>query len=234
MDNYILCIETSNKICSAALCDFRNHYYIKENFEPNSHSKYLTVYIQELFKHIKKLDQQLKAVAVSQGPGSYTGLRIGVSAAKGIAYALQIPLIAIDTLEIMTQGLIMEQEDLIKKAKFLIPLIDARRMEAYTEIFDSSGKSLSPVKNLILDQNSFKEFLNQGTVIFFGDATTKFKKISSHPNAIFIENFYPRSKFMIKLAVNKYNNHDFVDVAYFEPFYLKPFIPTTKPKDLLK
>ncbi len=233
MDNYILCIETSNKICSVALCDFNQNYIIKESLEPNSHSKYLTVFIQELFSQID-VSKQLKAVAVSQGPGSYTGLRIGVSAAKGIAYALQIPLIAIDTLEIMTQGLITKHKDLVEQAKFLVPLIDARRMEVYTEIFDNSGKSLSPVKNLILDQNSFQDLLNQGRVIFFGDGATKFKKVLTNQNAIFIENFYPRSNFMTKLAVNRYNNQDFADVAYFEPFYLKPFIPTTKPKQLLK
>ncbi len=233
MNNYILCIETSNKICSTALCDFNQNYIIKESLEPNSHSKYLTVFIQELFSQID-VPQQLKAVAVSQGPGSYTGLRIGVSAAKGIAYALQIPLIAIDTLEIMTQGLIMEHKDVAGQAKFLIPLIDARRMEVYTEIFDNSGKPLQPVKNLILDQNSFQDQLKQGKVVFFGDGATKLKNILQHPNAIFIENFYPRSNFMVKLAVNKYNTQDFADVAYFEPFYLKPFIPTTKPKELLK
>lgn len=232
MEKFILCIETSNKICSVALCSETGKVILKENIEPNSHSKYLAVYIEELLKKLKNKKQQILAIAVSEGPGSYTGLRIGVSTAKGLAYGLDKPLIAIPTLDIMVQA-VLNTEKLVSKVSFLVPMIDARRMEVYTGVFDLTGKQIKPTTNLILTEDSFSEFLKE-KVAFFGDGAKKFIDLTANNNAIYIADIYPRAQFMSTLAFEKYDKQDFVDVAYFEPFYLKPFIPTTKPKPLVK
>ncbi len=232
MDKYILCIETSNKICSVALCSNNDKIILKENLEPNSHSKYLTVYIEELLKDLDDKNKQIIAIAVSQGPGSYTGLRIGVSTAKGLAYGLGKPLIAIPTLDIMVQA-VLNSNELPKDVEFLVPMIDARRMEVYTGIFDLSGEQIMKTTNIILTKESFSELLGH-KVAFFGDGAKKFVDLINTPNAIYIPGIYPRAQFMKRLAFDKLSKKEFVDVAYFEPFYLKPFIPTTKPKPLIK
>jgi tRNA threonylcarbamoyladenosine biosynthesis protein TsaB len=231
MDRYFLCIETSGKVCSAALCSQSGECIQKESYEPNSHSKYLTVYIEQLLKPLEDKKTQLLAIAVSQGPGSYTGLRIGVSAAKGLAYALDLPMIAVDTLKIMLLTLKAQNPTIFEQAEFYVPMVDARRMEVYTAIFDKNMQILQPGTNLILDEESFQEFLSQGKVVFFGDGMEKFKPlVSDHPNALFVSDIYPLARYMFDEVKQKYEAKDFVDVAYFEPFYLKPFIPTTKPK----
>ncbi len=227
----ILNIETSKSVCSVALSTEEKIIAQKVSYDNNSHSKVLATFIDEIFKQQKIKPQQLKAVAVSEGPGSYTGLRIGTSTAKGLTYSLGIPMIAIDTLKIMCVNLLEKQEttpDMV-----LCPMIDARRMEVYTAFYDYQLEKMSEISNLIIDEHSFETVLQYKKIIFFGDGASKCKSTLVHQNAIFIDEVFPLAENMIKLSFEKFKNNDFVDVAYFEPFYLKPFIATI-PKDKLK
>ncbi len=232
MDTYFLCIETSSKVCSAALCN-EDRIIVQDSYEPNSHSKYLTVFIEKLLENLQDKKQQLRAIAVSEGPGSYTGLRIGVSAAKGLAYSLDLPMIAVGTMDIMVRAF-LDQNKEITDFDLIIPMIDARRMEVYTATFDKNANKISQVTNLILNQDSFKDLIDKQKTVFIGDGAEKFSKLVRHPNAYFVPDIFPHAKYMFELAKQKYEQQDFADVAYFEPFYLKPFIPTTKPKPLLQ
>jgi len=220
----ILAIETSTKVCSVALGNKQGIKDFKASYEENSHSKYLTVFIEELLKNNGITVDDLDAIAVSEGPGSYTGLRIGVSAAKGLAYAKDKPMIAVDTLLTMVLEVLNNHNNLIDSETLLIPMIDARRMEVYHAVFDAKGNKLTQTTNLIVDQNSFSQQLDKGKVVFFGDGAAKCKDVIKHENAIFIDNINPLATNMIKPACEKLQNKDFVDVAYFEPFYLKPFV----------
>ena len=190
-----------------------------------SHAEKLHEFINEVVETSQIKLSDLSAVAVSKGPGSYTGLRIGVSAAKGLCFALSIPLIAINTLESLACSI-------SKKEGFIIPLLDARRMEVYTSVFDFSRKQLENVSAKIIDENFFLEFLDQGEVYFLGDGAEKCKNIITHKNANFIESKFPSANEMSKLGYDKYKKNDIEDVAYFEPFYLKDFI-AIKPKRVL-
>ena len=231
---YFVAIETSGSVCSMALFDTQGEVITEECWEPNSHSKYLTVKIEELFsRYIQDKERQILAIAVSEGPGSYTGLRIGVSTAKGLAYALDKPLIAVPTLAIMVENVLRTHKEQVKEALYLMPMIDARRMEVYTQVFDSKGLAQTEVTNLILDKDSFGDYLAKGKVVFFGSGARKFASIIDHVNALFIEGIEPLARFMYPFIRERFDRDKFEDVAYFEPFYLKPFIPTTKPKDLL-
>ena len=219
----ILLIETATKKCSASL-SLNNKIIanIEELDEQYSHSEKLTVFIEKLFINQDISIYDLDAVAVSKGPGSYTGLRIGVSTAKGICYSLGIPLISVSTLKSMTYGVIANMQ-----AELYCPMLDARRMEVYTAFYDKSLTEFRGEKADIIDKNSYKLEL-KNTVLFFGDGANKCKKIIQNDNAIFIDNIYPSSRDMLKLANHKYNIKDFEDVAYFEPFYLKNFIAGKK------
>lgn len=166
-----------------------------------------------------KVLSDLDAVAVSMGPGSYTGLRIGVSSAKGICYGNNIPLISIPTLESMA----LNQK---QKGDILIPMLDARRMEVYAKIFDGNLKELRKTEAEIIDENSYAEFLEKGKVLFFGDGAPKCKDVIKNENALFIDGVFPSAREMGPLAEEKFRNSDFEDAAYFEPFYLKDFIAT--------
>ena len=220
----ILNIETSTKNCSVALGRqgklLDSIDYMEEGY---SHAEKLHVFIDRLLKQNNLSLQDLSAVAVSKGPGSYTGLRIGVSAAKGLAYGLEIPLIAISTLEHMAHQ--------IKDEKgFIIPLIYARRMEVYSAVFDENHQKIRETKAEIIDQNSFQEYLDRNKVFFIGDAVNKVQEVIKHPQAVFISGSYPSAKEMAALSHKKFLEKDFADTAYFEPFYLKDFIVTRKKK----
>lgn len=228
----ILNIETSAEVCSIALSKDGKLIDKRESYEPNSHSRLLTIFIEDLFKTNKIDFKDLKAIAVSEGPGSYTGLRIGVSTAKGLAYSLGIPLIAIDTLQIMSQGVLSSGLDIENLNPVLCPMIDARRMEVYTAFYDIELNKISETTNLIIDKYSFQTPLQYRPIVFFGNGAEKCKKVITHPNAIFIDNINALAKNMISLSYEKFKNNNFVDVAYFEPFYLKPFIATV-PKNKL-
>jgi len=214
----ILCIETTTTNCSVAVsADSRLLSLCEDNSNSYSHAEKLHVYIQNALAEAGIQKNRLDAVAVSKGPGSYTGLRIGVSAAKGLCFALDIPLIATDTLQALSMQI--ESPD-----GYIVPMTDARRMEVYTAVFDQNHQAVSPIQALVLQEDSFVDFLQQSKVYFLGNGSDKFKSICNHPNAIFIENKLPSAKEMGILAEEKYKKSDFENVAYFEPYYLKDFI----------
>jgi tRNA threonylcarbamoyladenosine biosynthesis protein TsaB len=214
---YILNIETATKNCSVALAKDGETILCKEIAELGySHAEKLHVFIKEIVDEAGIELSNLSAVAVSQGPGSYTGLRIGVSTAKGLCYALDVPLIAIDTLTSLSNQVLF-QDGLI------IPMIDARRMEVYSAIFNSKNEMLREVKAEVLTEDSFSDFLE--TVYFIGDSNEKAKSVLTKSNFVFLDEFYyPSAKEMSELSFLKFQNSDFVDVAYFEPYYLKDFM----------
>jgi tRNA threonylcarbamoyladenosine biosynthesis protein TsaB len=214
---YILNIETATKNCSVALAIDGETISCKEIAELGySHAEKLHVFMDEIIKEAGIEWSNLGAVAVSQGPGSYTGLRIGVSAAKGLCYALNIPLIAIDTLTSLAY-------QVSNKDGIIIPMIDARRMEVYSAIFNSKNEMIREVKAEVLTENSFDDFLE--TVYFIGDSNEKAKTILTKSNFVFLDQIcYPSAKEMSQLSFRKFQNNDFVDVAYFEPYYLKDFM----------
>lgn len=227
----LLNIETSAQVCSVCLSKDGKVIEMRENQDGKSHATSLTPYIEEIFNSCEYTLKDIDAVVISKGPGSYTGLRIGVSTAKGICYALNKPLIAINTLKSVCNGLI-QNNDLDKKALF-VPLIDARRMEVYSAIFDFDLNEKREIKAEIIDENSFDEFLTDQKVYMFGDGAEKCKNIIHHENAEFVDDILPSSAYLIELAELAFKQKDFVDVAYFEPFYLKDFIATIPKKKLL-
>ncbi|MGB0881673.1 MAG: tRNA (adenosine(37)-N6)-threonylcarbamoyltransferase complex dimerization subunit type 1 TsaB [Vicingaceae bacterium] len=222
----ILGIETSTKICSVAVSDGEKLLALKEEGGAYSHSEKLTVFIQEVLDKAKIDLASIDAVAVSKGPGSYTGLRIGVSVAKGLCYALNKPLIAVDTLQAMAKNPALS-------ADLFCPMIDARRMEVYTALYDSNNKAVVPISAKIIDENSFSDELAKHRIVFFGDGAEKCAAVlDTNSNAIFSEQGLPSAVFVNQIALEKFNQKQFEDVAYFEPYYLKDFVGTT-PKKLL-
>ncbi|GAF04420.1 tRNA (adenosine(37)-N6)-threonylcarbamoyltransferase complex dimerization subunit type 1 TsaB [Saccharicrinis fermentans] len=232
----ILSLETSTKVCSVCLSNNSTILAKKELFEANSHATHLTVFIQDLFKSLPDLSiQDIDAVAVSSGPGSYTGLRIGVSVAKGICYALNKPLIAITSLECLAQAVI-NHPDLADKTKpdtLYCPMIDARRMEVYTALFDTKLKLVEKINAKIIDETSYQAILHHHHIVFLGDGAEKCKETIVHPNALFLDAQAPLASNMVLLAHRKFEESDFEDTAYFEPFYLKDFVATTPKKKVL-
>jgi tRNA threonylcarbamoyladenosine biosynthesis protein TsaB len=219
----ILSIETSTPVCSAALSRNGELIDVRESFDEKSHATSLTIFIQELFDQNGFKPSDIDAVAVSEGPGSYTGLRIGVSVAKGLCFGLNKPLIAIDTLKAMA---LMASDKIENKPKYYCSMIDARRMEVYTALFDANFQKTEETRALIIDSDPFPEMLSQHTVAFFGNGSDKCRTIIDSSNAIFIGNIYPSAKYMGVLAFEAFQKAEFRDVAYFEPFYLKDFVAT--------
>ena len=227
----ILNIETATSVCSVALSCDGLILSSKESNEQNSHSSLITIFIEQVLKESEINIENIDTVAISKGPGSYTGLRIGVSTAKGLCYALDKPLISIGTLQSMAFGLLKYPEiQELKQNILFCPMIDARRMEVYAAIYDTSNVEVREVRAEIIDENSFSEYLQNSKVVFFGDGANKCKEtLSGHPNAIFIDNVLASLFNMAELGGQKYLNSQFEDLAYFEPFYLKDFI-AGKPK----
>lgn len=222
----ILGIETATRICSVALAKGDNVIALRESSVANTHAENISVFIQQVMDESGLPFADLDAVAVSKGPGSYTGLRIGVSSAKGICYAGDTPLIAVNTLQAMALGMSHDKREDV----FYCPMIDARRMEVYASIFDIQNKIIRETKAEIIDKDSFSEFLKSNKVYFFGDGAPKCKEVlGEKPNAIFIEDFQPSAKYITSIAMQKFKNDQFEEVAYFEPFYLKDFV-AGKPK----
>ena len=228
----ILCIETATGICSAALCDEQGVISVHDARQGMSHAAQLTVIIGKLLSEASITAASLDAVAVSKGPGSYTGLRIGVSAAKGIAYGAGVPLIGINTLEAMCYGWLGKNTLPPSEAVLLCPMIDARRMEVYNALFRPDGTFARETSADIIDESSYKEVLEKNTIIFFGNGAGKCKDTISHPNAVFYDNFTLTASYLQVPSVKAMKNGQFEDVAYFEPYYLKEFIATT-PRKLL-
>lgn len=214
---FILNIETATKNCSVSIAKNGETIVCKEIAEEGySHAEKLHVFIEDVIAEAKITVQDLSAIAVSQGPGSYTGLRIGVSAAKGLCYALSIPLIAVDTLQsLASQANVTEGR--------IIPMLDARRMEVYSEIFTSDLKIERKIEAEIITEESFKDYT--GLVYFVGDCAEKCKPVLTNENFVFLEDIkYPSASAMSKISYDKYQKSDTVDVAYFEPYYLKDFM----------
>ena len=218
----ILCIETATRACSVALGRNGIVAALKESIdEKHSHSENLTLYIEEVCRQAGIQLKNIDAVAVSKGPGSFTGLRIGVSAAKGLCYALNKPLIAVNTLQAMAAG----QTSLsIDQTTLLCPLLDARRMEAYCAVYDMKLTEVKTTSAEIITSGSFADLLSKNKVLFFGDGAEKCKSIILHPNAEFLDNIFPSAANMIALAEKRFGEKQFEDTAYFEPFYLKDFV----------
>ncbi len=223
----ILHIETSTNVCSVALSEGRNCLFSKSNDEGMNHAALLSVYIAEVLEVLKTTTKQLDAIAVSSGPGSYTGLRIGVSTAKGLCYGLDIPLISVSTLQVLAAPAIKSAEQ--GEKMLFCPMIDARRMEVYTAFFNAGNEMIREVSADVITSDSYVELLANQPVYFFGNGAEKCKFTLTHPNARFIDGLVPLAENMIPLAERAYAEKQFVDVAYFEPFYLKEF-QTTAPK----
>lgn len=228
MENIILLIETSTDCCSVAVCEGENILAKREGSEPRIHAAMTAPFIKEVLEEARIEAWEIDAVAVSEGPGSYTGLRVGVSTAKGFCFGLSKPLIGIDTLEILAYAGLNHS---CKPAR-IVPFIDARRMEVYCAVFDHNGVKLSKTQAVILDENSFSDILSEGPVLFIGTGTDKFKSICPSPNAFFMECF-PLAENMAKAASEAYENKEFKDTAYFEPFYLKQFTPGISKRNIL-
>jgi len=220
----ILHIETATQVCSVALSDEGKLPGLKESSEKNSHSATVTVFIDEVMKAAGMAYGELDAVAVSMGPGSYTGLRIGVSTAKGICFAVDKPLIGISTLQSMAAG--MQAFVTPGIPTLLCPMIDARRMEVYNALYNTDLGVFREIRADIIDEGSFSDELSKFRILFAGDGAAKCKPVlGHHPNAVFIDDFQVSATHMIRLAEEKFSQAEFEDVAYFEPYYLKDFIP---------
>ncbi|MBW3470147.1 tRNA (adenosine(37)-N6)-threonylcarbamoyltransferase complex dimerization subunit type 1 TsaB [Arthrospiribacter ruber] len=225
----ILSIETATSVCSVALHENDRLLALSEISSPNSHGKMIMPMIDEIFDIAKIDKREIDAVAVSSGPGSYTGLRIGVSTAKGFVFALGVPLIEVNTLEGLAQQV---TECDIRQGSVIIPLLDARRMEVYCSVYSYDLKELSPTEALDIDQATFSNWLEKGEVIFVGDGSDKLRQVLNHSNAFF-PGFVNTAKSIGKIAFRKFNQKEFVDLAYFEPNYLKEFIALKSTKNPL-
>jgi tRNA threonylcarbamoyladenosine biosynthesis protein TsaB len=221
----ILCLETATPVCSVALNDGCCTLALRETEGQNAHSEKITNFIREAMETAGVDYRQLDAVAVSKGPGSYTGLRIGVSTAKGICYAADVPLMAIDTLEAMAHGMKEKLGSQLAENDLLIPMIDARRMEVYAAVFDARLNKIEDTAALVIDENAFEDLRKDHRLWLFGDGAPKLSKVfENQTNITIIDGFKPSAAYMRNLADKALREHDFVDVAYFEPFYLKDFI----------
>lgn len=227
----ILHIETSTKVCSVALSEDGKLIYHHEDFEGPSHSETCGVYVDEALSFANSHAIPVDAVAVSMGPGSYTGLRIGVSLAKGVCYGRALPLIAVPTLKVLCVPILLGKEELPEDA-LLVPMIDARRMEVYSAVYDRALKEVRSIQADVVTAASYLEYLERGPVYFFGNGATKCREVIQHSNAHFIDGIHPLAKNMFPLAERSMHLRDFQDVAYFEPYYLKEFV-AIKSKPLL-
>ncbi len=222
----ILNLETATTACSVSLSKDGELLGLKEINGDYSHAENLTVFIEDVFKQANLKLQDVDAIAVSQGPGSYTGLRIGVSTAKGLCYSLDKPLIAVDTLQHIALSVITNLKSQILNLNTLFcPMLDARRMEVYCAIYDININCVMQTSALIIDENSFADTLKENTIYLFGDGAAKCREVlSANKNVFFMDDIFPSAKNMITLSEKAYNNKQFEDVAYFEPFYLKDFL----------
>lgn len=220
----ILNIETSTSVCSVALASDGIVLFEKASFDGPSHAALLGVYVEEALIVLKEKVLRLDAVAVSSGPGSYTGLRIGVSVAKGLCFGFGIPLISIPTLRLMASRAILQSG--VAAGSLFCSMLDARRMEVYAAIYTSDLEVVRETSADIVDADTYASFLEQGNVCFFGNGAAKCKEIIASPNASFIDDIHPLATDMVPLSQKAFEANAFEDVAYFEPFYLKEFQAT--------
>ncbi len=214
----ILYLETSSKNCSVAISDGDKLLCVCEEVSENyKQSESLHTFVEWALEGAKLFMKDIEAVSLGKGPGSYTGLRIGAASAKGFCYGLKIPLVAVNSMESMIELFLGQNYDLV------IPLVDARRMEVYTAVYDgNSGEEILPTEAKILDEYAFKEFKDK-KILFVGDGAAKAKDILQLPNAEFKTDIYPSAQYLVKKTLEKIQNKEFEDIAYFEPFYLKDF-----------
>ena len=221
----ILCLETATSTCSVAINDGTRTLALRECKGQNAHSEKITLFVKEVLEETGLRYEQLDAVAVSKGPGSYTGLRIGVSTAKGICYAADLPLIAVDTLHAMAYGLRERLSNELSPSDLLVPMIDARRMEVYCSVFDAQMRCVAGTEALVVDENAFSSFEAGHRLWLFGDGSPKLAPLfANHPEIHIVGDLLPSAAFMATLSDEALKTGDFVDVAYFEPFYLKDFV----------
>jgi len=226
----IINIDTSTEVCSVALTSEGAVLEHFEEFDGRNHATLLSGFIKGCLDHLRRHDMKLDAVAVSMGPGSYTGLRIGLSEAKGLCYAMDVPLVGVDTLKLMSVSVMFSQEEYPADVMFA-PMIDARRMEVYTAVYDLALNALAEPTPLILSSDSYETFLERGEVLFFGNGSDKARDVITHRNARFIEGIKPLAVDMLPLADQAFRAGRFLDLAYSVPTYLKDF-QATKPKKL--
>lgn len=231
----ILCIETGTDICSVGLARDGELISLRESAEGRDHAKKVGVFVDELLREMDVMPDELDAVAVGKGPGSYTGLRIGVSFAKGLCYGLQIPLIAVGSLDAMTEVAREDFEAGILGVeslddKWLCPMVDARRMEVYAQVFSSSGVAQCDVRAEVVSEESFSEWRKERTMVIFGNGAAKCREVL--PDAIYV-NVTPSARGLARLAEERLKAGEVEDIAYFEPFYLKDFIVIPSKKKLL-
>jgi len=219
----ILSIDTSTNVCSVAVSQDGTCIFDKVDNRGSNHAEKLGTFVDEALAFVDSHELTLDAVAVSCGPGSYTGLRIGVSMAKGICYGRNIKLLAVPTLELLAVPILLHHESIEEEA-LLVPMIDARRMEVYSAVYDRSLKAVRAIQADVVDGDTYKEFLDKGPVYFFGDGAEKCMEVINHPNAHLIKNIEPVAKNMFPLAEKRMAEGKFEDVAYFVPFYLKDFV----------
>lgn len=232
----ILIIETSTEVCSVALSEDGKLFDLIESDQGQNHARLTTVFAEQLLSRNNIRPGELCAVAVSKGPGSYTGLRIGVSTAKGICYASHIPLIAVGTLEAMANHVSLNRNnyDIPDHLPALYcPMIDARRMEVFSMLLDENGRVVKPISADVIDGQFLVDQLAEKQVVFFGNGSAKCMKLINSPNALFLPDITASAKHMCELVWQHYTKNQFEDVAYFEPFYLKDFVATVSTKNLL-
>ena len=227
----ILHIETSTKACSVALSENGSLIFHKEDLNGPNHAVVCGVYVDEALSFANSHAIPVDAVAVSEGPGSYTGLRIGVSLAKGVCYGRDLPLLSVPTLKLLCVPVLLGKKELPEDA-WLVPMIDARRMEVYSAIYDRALREVRPINADIVETDTYLPYLEEHPVYFFGTGAMKCKDVIQHKNAHFIEGIVPLAKWMFPLAERSLHLGEKQDVAYFEPFYLKEFV-AIKSKSLL-
>lgn len=227
----ILSIETSTDVCSVAVSQDGTCIFEKEDSSGPNHAVKLGVFVDEALSFIDSHLIPLDAVAVSCGPGSYTGLRIGVSMAKGICYGRSVKLLSVPTLNLLCVPVLL-REQIQEENALLCPMLDARRMEVYAQLFDRALNEVRPIQADVVDEDTYKSYLDERPVYFFGNGAEKCIEVINHPNAHLIRNVEPLAKNMFPLAEKRMMNEQFEDVAYFVPFYLKDFVAKT-PKKLL-
>ena len=228
----ILHIETSTNVCSVAVSEDGKVIFDKADRTGNNHAEALGSFVDEAMSFADSHAIPLDAVAVSSGPGSYTGLRIGVSMAKGVCYALNLPLLSVPTLELMCVPVLLRNEEIEDEA-LLCPMLDARRMEVYAALYDRALKPVRGIQADVVDADTYRQWLEDRPVYFFGNGAAKCMDTINHPNAHLIEGIEPVAKWMMPLAERKMLNDIHEDVAYFVPYYLKDFV-AKQPKDLLR
>lgn len=228
----IILIETSTSLCSVALAENGAVTAYRESSAPKAHASLTVVFVQEVLEERGLKLSDCDAVCVSKGPGSYTGLRVGVSTAKGLCFGSGLPLLATGTLDTLAAQAVMSRDvGTSADYKYIIPMIDARRMEVYSAVFTAEGSQVTETQPVIVDENSFAEYLEQGPCLFIGDGAGKCADVIRHPDAHFCQ-CNPKASAMLHPALESLHNGDFCDVAYFEPFYLKEFVATVSKKKL--